>query len=394
MAPVDDDPATTTPLLQEHDVCDSDEGGPRRQQARAVALRPRGGDQRVLFGHRKRPRRRERVQPQWRRRAGADGIDGRPTPLTPTPHSTPPAELGPATPKMRIPAGTTHWLLTTCILLGDMFGLGSLTLPADFVRLGWVPALALLILFGIGDVYSGLLYTRLLVALPDVVVFDQIGAAQRVGALACVLLSRRRAPAARQAGACCALAGAAAADGAAAGPAAAAGAGERAMGKLGKALVFGTVYLTIAAEPIIFHLICVEALQQVGLPCTRRRLCRLCCQGPRPWKPAADLAGVTTGAVRDEPCQPSRSPLRPRPTPRALQMFYSYGLTAAAASLIVSAMALPLAQMQHMHDLGWVALAGTIGALQPQGSLPAAAARRRPPRPPCLRGPSPGPEPC
>jgi hypothetical protein len=76
---------------------------------------------------------------------------------------------------MRVPAGTTHWLLTTCILLGDMFGLGSLTLPADFVRLGWVPALSLLILFGIGDVYSGLLYTRLLVALPDVVVFDQIG---------------------------------------------------------------------------------------------------------------------------------------------------------------------------------------------------------------------------
>jgi amino acid permease len=94
-----------------------------------------------------------------------------------------------------------------------MFGLGTLTLPADFVRLGWIPALALVILFAIGDIYSGLLYTRLLVALPDVVVFDQIG--------------------------------------------------ERAMGKLGKGLVYGSIYLTILAEPVIFHLTCVEALKQV-----------------------------------------------------------------------------------------------------------------------------------
>jgi hypothetical protein len=46
-----------------------------------------------------------------------------------------------------------------------------------------------------------------------------------------------------------------------------------------------------------------------------------------------------------------------------LQMFYVQGLTTAAASGIVTAMVLPLAQMQHMHDLGWVALAGTVGML-------------------------------
>lgn len=45
------------------------------------------------------------------------------------------------------------------------------------------------------------------------------------------------------------------------------------------------------------------------------------------------------------------------------QMFYAQGLTTAAASVVVTAMVLPLAQMQHMHDLGWVALAGTVGML-------------------------------
>jgi hypothetical protein len=141
------------------------------------------------------------------------------------------AELGTSTsPKPRGPVGTTHWLLTTCILLGDMFGLGSLTLPADFVRLGWIPALVLLILFGIGDIYSGLLYTRLLVALPDVVVFDQIG--------------------------------------------------ERAMGKLGKGLVYGSIYLTILAEPIIFHLTCVESLKQVRGCSSSCRCEQHSCRGP------------------------------------------------------------------------------------------------------------------
>jgi hypothetical protein len=49
------------------------------------------------------------------------------------------------------------------------------------------------------------------------------------------------------------------------------------MGKLGKGLVYGSIYLVIAVEPIIFHLICVEALQQVSLPCTAGWLC---CPGP------------------------------------------------------------------------------------------------------------------
>lgn len=95
-----------------------------------------------------------------------------------------------------------------------MFGLGTLSLPGDFARLGWAPALTCLLLFALGDFYSGVLYQRLCVKLPRAVVFDQIG--------------------------------------------------EAAFGTLGKALVFSTVYLTILAEPVIFHLTCMESLKQVG----------------------------------------------------------------------------------------------------------------------------------
>lgn len=44
--------------------------------------------------------------------------------------------------------------------------------------------------------------------------------------------------------------------------------GRAAMGPLGSGLVYGTIYLTILCEPIIFHLTCMETLRQVRLECT------------------------------------------------------------------------------------------------------------------------------
>jgi len=107
----------------------------------------------------------------------------------------------------------THWILTTFVLLGDMFGLGTLTLPADFARLGWAVALPVIIICALGMVYSGILFGRLATHLPASHAFDQLGAA--------------------------------------------------AFGASGKRMVYATVYLTILFEPVIFHLTCMESLQQM-----------------------------------------------------------------------------------------------------------------------------------
>jgi hypothetical protein len=47
--------------------------------------------------------------------------------------------------------------------------------------------------------------------------------------------------------------------------------GRAAMGSVGSGLVYGTIYLTILCEPIIFHLTCMETLRQVrkGYVCIR-----------------------------------------------------------------------------------------------------------------------------
>lgn len=107
----------------------------------------------------------------------------------------------------------THWVLTTFILLGDMFGLGTLTLPADFARLGWAVAVPVILVCALGSVYSGVLFARLAKALPSSQNFDDLGYA--------------------------------------------------AYGTTGRRLVYATVYLTILFEPVIFHLICMESLQQM-----------------------------------------------------------------------------------------------------------------------------------
>lgn len=53
----------------------------------------------------------------------------------------------------------------TCIhcswCVGDMFGLGCLTLPTDFAQLGWAIALPLIALCSMGMLYSGRLFTIL-----------------------------------------------------------------------------------------------------------------------------------------------------------------------------------------------------------------------------------------
>lgn len=109
--------------------------------------------------------------------------------------------------------GTTHWLLTTAIMLSDMFGLGTLSLPADFARLGWIPALACLVWFAVADIYAGIIYQRLSLKVPTAVVFDEIGYA--------------------------------------------------ALGRLGSAAVYATIYFSILLQPIMLHLTCMESLRQV-----------------------------------------------------------------------------------------------------------------------------------
>ena len=107
----------------------------------------------------------------------------------------------------------THWAFTTFLLLADMFGLGTLTLPADFARLGWAVALPVVIICAAGMVYSGVLFGRLASHLSSCRAFDQLGAA--------------------------------------------------AFGANGRRMVYATVYLTILFEPVIFHLTCMESLQQM-----------------------------------------------------------------------------------------------------------------------------------
>lgn len=46
-------------------------------------------------------------------------------------------------------------------MTGDMLGLGALTLPSVFARLGWVPALVIMTVCAIGTIYSGRLFTLL-----------------------------------------------------------------------------------------------------------------------------------------------------------------------------------------------------------------------------------------
>ena len=105
------------------------------------------------------------------------------------------------------------WILTMFVMVAEMFGLGILTLPADFARLGWAIGLGLVLLFCLGTMYSGLLFSQLGAKVPDARVYEDFAAA--------------------------------------------------ALGKRGRWLVYCTVYLVIFLDPIIFHLTATQSLQQI-----------------------------------------------------------------------------------------------------------------------------------
>lgn len=172
-----------------------------------------------------------------------------------------------------------------------MFGLGTLSLPADFARLGWLPGLICLLWFAAAGTYSGLLYQV------------SAGAGQLQDGSA-IQLQPSCQPA-RKACAqqlwvqlcayCCSsvicLAGAQhlilAFNLRCCLPVCCSSAllplqrltlrvpravvfdeiGRAAMGSVGSGLVYGTIYLTILCEPIIFHLTCMETLRQVRKGC-------------------------------------------------------------------------------------------------------------------------------
>jgi hypothetical protein len=78
--------------------------------------------------------------------------------------------------------------------------------------------------------------------------------------------------------------------------------GRAAMGSVGSGLVYGTIYLTILCEPIIFHLTCMETLRQVRKGylciCTAGMVCHVAVAS------AAQLAAVLTMTTKlAERCQ-------------------------------------------------------------------------------------------
>lgn len=99
------------------------------------------------------------------------------------------------------------------VMVAEMFGLGILTLPADFARLGWAIGLGLVLLFCLGTMYSGLLFAQLGAKVPNARVYEDFAAAS--------------------------------------------------LGKSGRWLVYCTVYLVIFLDPIIFHLTAAQSLQQI-----------------------------------------------------------------------------------------------------------------------------------
>ncbi|PSC72118.1 tobamovirus multiplication 1-like [Micractinium conductrix] len=112
------------------------------------------------------------------------------------------------------PAGVP-WGVTAALLLADMFGIGALALPSVFARLGWLVSFLLLATFACGCAYLGVLFSRLAVACPTAITFDDIGHAALP------------------------------------------------KGNLGRRLCYGLVYTTIVADPIALHITCVFALRMV-----------------------------------------------------------------------------------------------------------------------------------
>ncbi|KAL3140245.1 hypothetical protein ABBQ38_004517 [Trebouxia sp. C0009 RCD-2024] len=153
-------------------------------------------------------------------------------------------------------SGGSGWILTMFVMVAEMFGLGILTLPADFARLGWAIGLGLVLLFCLGTMYSGLLFSQLGSKVPHARVYEDFAAAS--------------------------------------------------LGKHGRWLVYSTVYLVIFLDPIIFHLTATQSLQQI---------------------------------------------------------FYQKNVPLWVAGLAVSAIMLPLSQLQDIGDVSLVSILGTLGML-------------------------------
>lgn len=109
--------------------------------------------------------------------------------------------------------GGTGWFLTAMVCLGEMLGIGVLSMPSVFVRLGYVPALLFICLFGAFTWYSGSLYARLMAGRPRIKTLDQLAQAT--------------------------------------------------VGRAGRVVVALTVYTDILLAPVIMHVTAVEALRQV-----------------------------------------------------------------------------------------------------------------------------------
>ncbi len=103
------------------------------------------------------------------------------------------------------------WAATVAALLSLSLGWGLWLMPADFARLGWLPAVGVTIFLAVSTMYSGFLISRLCRAVPNAVIFGDIG--------------------------------------------------EAALGRRGRALSYTTIYATDATRCIILHLAATQALQ-------------------------------------------------------------------------------------------------------------------------------------
>jgi len=103
------------------------------------------------------------------------------------------------------------WAATVAALLSLSLGWGLWLMPADFARLGWLPAVGVTIFLAVSTTYSGFLISRLCRAVPNAVIFGDIG--------------------------------------------------EAALGRRGRAISYATIYATDATRCIILHLAATQALQ-------------------------------------------------------------------------------------------------------------------------------------
>jgi len=114
--------------------------------------------------------------------------------------------------------GGTEWWQSLLVILASLIGVGVLSLPEAIATLGWVPGLVALVLCGIASLWSGYMYTHLVLAVPHAQVMPDVG--------------------------------------------------EAAYGRPGRIATMAMGYAYIAGVGIVYHLTASQALQQVfaGVP--------------------------------------------------------------------------------------------------------------------------------